>query len=215
MGWKSTAMYGRARSLLRLRRLAVSQSGMIEAIAIAGLGVAVSVGVIYVAGKFKSTMITAEKRKGSTSEIEMVMSRVSQAVGVNAILCAAALPGVRSTHLCRWSSNSNLRPTDFGFENVPTTPTQVFEFKAKGCIPRDGDPASLDCRPTVADVSLEMVNTDPMLGLFRGARRTGDEDVWAIKMKVKLETKVEGKVVIKESSALLRRPRLFVRFEIG
>jgi hypothetical protein len=206
---------------------------MVESIALGGLAVAVSVGVIFVASRFRTAMKGNENLKNVSADIETVMGRVSHAVAMNAILCGGPVggsPAVRTEPQCRWTSNPGLKPEDFGFEGVPASPQKIFSFRAKACLPRQGTAVTAnDCKPSLAEVELELVDTQPLRlgGLLGGSLAGGDRDPWGIKMTVKTEAQVgERKVASNPSNqaqtgklartgtAIVRRPRMFVSFEV-
>jgi hypothetical protein len=213
------------RKFLRWQRVS-SQGGMVESIVLAGVGLTVALGIIFLASKFSGSMRLIANQKNASAEAEMVMSRVSHAIAMNAILCAAPLSGVRTDPECRWTSNTAIKPEDFGFDPVPTAPARTLTIKANACIPRASrDVAASDCKPSKVDVNLEMINISRLRdsGLLGGLLGGGDNDPWGIKISTKNEyvsDKVDGdtgnlKKEIKESTAIVRRPRMFVRFEVG
>jgi hypothetical protein len=193
-----------------------NQRGMIESIVLGAIGLGVSVGVIFVANNLRAKMIGIEKGKGVSAELEMVMGRVSQAVAMNAVLCAGPLPGARVDAQCRWSDNVNIRSADFGFTDIPVTPQKVFEFNATACVPKT-DVLSADCVPTKAHVALQLVNTAPLisLGILGGSMASGDVDPWAIRMTIGADILIGDKIVHHDGNAVLRRPRMYTHFEVG
>ena len=215
---------------LILRRLHLSalgnKKGLVESIAIGAIGLSVATGVIFLASRFMAGNKVVENKKIASAENEMVMSRVSHAIAMNAIQCAAPLAGVRNEPMCWWTSNSNLREEDFGLDPVSRTPQRKLNIVANACIPKAGsNPSANECKPSKVDLALEMINIGGLRlsGLIGGNSNSGDSDPWGIKITTHTEfisDKVDSethnlKKEIKESVAIIRRPRMFLRFEVG
>lgn len=140
---------------------------------------------------------------------------------------------------CRWNPATNYKPADFGFRSsLPTTYQDVLQGEAEACLPNTAMATNADsevdpnanaavkidpknCTPTEAKVSFELVKIDNILDSQAVPPAEGDLDRYGVLTTVKTQYTVqssEAGVPLKQektNSAVVRRPRIFLRFELG
>ncbi len=209
-----------------------NQSGsMVTSITMVALGLAVAAGGFFFTDSILRTSVKTAKEAGVGNISEIVMSRAGQAVAKNVILCSELYDNkcvIRSPEVAAEYGLENVRQVNQDGEDdangkdlmveMETCMQNTSEVEAEG----GKEPEEFVCEKSggfkvkakvhFAFISLENLRSQSRIS---GMHATEDLDRHAIQTRVSIPIRKEGGEFYNvETTAALRRPRSFIRFEI-
>lgn len=214
------------------------RGSMASAIVLSAIAIGVAATGYFFTNQVLQTTVTSARQAGIGSVTEILMARATQAIAKNVILCSEVY-----SNQCRVQNNDNAKAEEYGFLNPQqvddsgrVTPSgKNLQVEAETCLQGkneieitdpDAEPEPFVCDEdglrVTAKIIFSFVNLESLQrrSLVTGTNAEEDLDRFAIKARVivpvvkAVKEDGEKEFYEVETTAAIRRPRSFLRFEI-